>query len=149
MTMVTVNTDKFTTADFAAEAVVAAECVAGSVTLAAAEEAARIATAWALKARQSAIPLNASNRPHVRRALEAADFASELVSAMKKLYIEEALGGAKCSDKNPCGALAYSEPNGRWRIADDWASETYKNYMDAAAAARGWRREYEMAIASK
>lgn len=52
--------------------------------------------------------------------------------------IEAALGVARVSDANPCGAVVTAESNGTWTIADDWISENYQTFYGALQAAKMW-----------
>ena len=52
--------------------------------------------------------------------------------------IEAALGTARVSDANPCGAVVTAETNGTWTIADDWVSENYQTFYGALQAAKMW-----------
>ena len=52
--------------------------------------------------------------------------------------IEAALGKARVSDANPCGAVVTAESNGTWTIADDWFSENYQTFYGALQAAKMW-----------
>ena len=52
--------------------------------------------------------------------------------------IEEALGKARVSAANPCGAVVTAEANGTWTIADDWISENYQTFYGALQAAKSW-----------
>lgn len=52
--------------------------------------------------------------------------------------IEAALGKARVSDANPCGAVVTAESNGTWTIADDWVSENYQTFYGALQAAKMW-----------
>ena len=52
--------------------------------------------------------------------------------------IEAALGTARVSDANPCGAVVTAETNGTWTIADDWMSENYQTFYEALQAAKMW-----------
>ena len=52
--------------------------------------------------------------------------------------IEAALGKARVSDVNPCGAVVTAEGNGTWTIADDWISENYQTFYGALQAAKMW-----------
>jgi hypothetical protein len=52
--------------------------------------------------------------------------------------IELALGQHLCTDSNPCGAVVTAEPDGQWRITDDWHTEVYHNTGLAIAAAKAW-----------
>ena len=52
--------------------------------------------------------------------------------------IEAALGKARVSNANPCGAVVTAETNGTWTIADDWVSENYQTFYGALQAAKMW-----------
>lgn len=54
--------------------------------------------------------------------------------------IESALGQAKCTNGNPCGAVSqYNHGDEKpWQIADDQHSEAFCTLEDAIAAAGGW-----------
>ena len=52
--------------------------------------------------------------------------------------IEAALGTARVSDANPCGAVVTAETDGTWTIADDWVSENYATFYGALEAAKVW-----------
>ena len=52
--------------------------------------------------------------------------------------IEAALGKARVSAANPCGAVVTAEANGTWTIADDWISENYQTFYGALQAAKSW-----------
>jgi len=52
--------------------------------------------------------------------------------------IEAALGKARASAANPCGAVVTAEKNGTWTIADDWFSENYQTFYEALQAAKMW-----------
>ena len=52
--------------------------------------------------------------------------------------IEAALGTARVSDANPCGAVVTAETDGTWTIADDWISENYQTFYGALQAAKMW-----------
>ena len=52
--------------------------------------------------------------------------------------IEAALGKARASAANPCGAVVTAEKNGTWTIADDWISENYQTFYGALQAAKLW-----------
>ena len=52
--------------------------------------------------------------------------------------IEAALGKARVSDANPCGAVVTAETDGTWTIADDWVSENYQTFYGALQAAKMW-----------
>ena len=52
--------------------------------------------------------------------------------------IVAALGTARVSDANPCGAVVTAESNGTWTIADDWVSENYQTFYGALEAAKVW-----------
>ena len=52
--------------------------------------------------------------------------------------IEAALGKARVSNANPCGAVVTAETNGTWTIADDWVSENYQTFYGALQAAKVW-----------
>jgi len=52
--------------------------------------------------------------------------------------IEAALGTARVSDANPCGAVVTAETDGAWTIADDWVIEKYATFYGALQAAKVW-----------
>ena len=52
--------------------------------------------------------------------------------------IEAALGTARVSAANPCGAVVTAETDGTWTIADDWVSENYATFYGALQAAEVW-----------
>ena len=52
--------------------------------------------------------------------------------------IEAALGKARVSDANPCGAVVTAETDGTWTIADDWVRENYQTFYGALQAAKVW-----------
>jgi len=52
--------------------------------------------------------------------------------------IELALGKFLCTDSNSCGAVVTAEPDGKWRITDDWYTEVYHDTRLAIAAAKAW-----------
>ena len=54
--------------------------------------------------------------------------------------IEAALGTARVSEANPCGAVVTAETDGTWTIADDWVSENYATYYGALQAAKVWAK---------
>ena len=54
--------------------------------------------------------------------------------------IEAALGAARVSDANPCGAVVTAETDGTWTIADDWVIENYATFYGALQAAKVWAR---------
>ena len=54
--------------------------------------------------------------------------------------IEAALGKARVSHANPCGAVVTAESNGTWTIADDWVSENYQTFYGALEAAKVWAK---------
>lgn len=54
--------------------------------------------------------------------------------------IEAALGKARVSDANPCGAVVTAETDGTWTIADDWMSENYATFYGALEAAKVWAK---------
>jgi hypothetical protein len=60
------------------------------------------------------------------------------VIAEKIEQIEKALGPARASRTNPCGAGAHAERDGHWRISDDQHSETYTTFAEALEAAKTW-----------
>ena len=52
--------------------------------------------------------------------------------------IEAALGTARVSGSNPCGAVVTAKTDGTWTIADDWVSENYQTFHEALKAAKVW-----------
>ena len=52
--------------------------------------------------------------------------------------IEAALGTARVSDANPCGAVVTVEADGTWTIADDWVIQNYATFYGALQAAKVW-----------
>ena len=54
--------------------------------------------------------------------------------------IEAALGKARVSEANPCGAVVTVGANGTWTIADDWMSENYATFYGALEAAKVWAK---------
>ena len=60
------------------------------------------------------------------------------VIAEKIEQIEKSLGPARASRTNPCGANAYAERDGQWRISDDQHSETCATFAQALEAAKTW-----------
>jgi len=52
--------------------------------------------------------------------------------------IEAALGTARVSDANPCGAVVTVETDGTWTIADDWVIQNYATFYGALQSAKVW-----------